>query len=302
MGAAKRTGARGAVWSALGAAAVALAAASLALAMACGDQGASGAGGTMLPPGMQQPADNPAPPPAVPFSPATPVYDAAAAQSFPHDRQAFTEGLLVHDGSIYESTGLEGHSNVRQWTLADGAVQRRLELAPQYFGEGIAIIGDRLYQLTWKHGKGFVYDLQTLAPVDSFTYSGEGWALTTDGTKLYMSDGTSRIRVIDPTGFRVERTIDVTEAGRPVHYLNELEWVQGELWANIWMTNWIARIDPATGHVVGWIDLDSLAAEAQRENPSVDVTNGIAYDAANDRVLVTGKYWPKVYAIELTKR
>ncbi|HEX6629834.1 MAG TPA: glutaminyl-peptide cyclotransferase [Gemmatimonadaceae bacterium] len=279
-----------------------LAGAALALGAACGDTDANGAGGTMLPPGMQQPVDNPPPAPAVPFSPATPVYDVTATQSFPHDPQAFTEGFLVHDGSIYESTGLEGHSNVRQWTLADGTVQRRLELAPQYFGEGISIIGDRLYQLTWKHQKGFVYDLKTLAPVDSFTYTGEGWSLTTDGTKLYMSDGTSQLRVIDPNGFRVERTISVTEAGRPVHYLNELEWVKGELWANIWLTNWVARIDPASGHVVGWISLDPLAVQAQRENPAVDVTNGIAYDAANDRVLVTGKYWAKVYAIELKPR
>ncbi|HEU4629426.1 MAG TPA: glutaminyl-peptide cyclotransferase [Gemmatimonadaceae bacterium] len=302
MGGEHRSGARRAAARAFGATSLALAAAALALAVACGDDGASDAGGTMLPPGMQQPVDDPPPAPAVPFSPATPVYDATAAQSFPHDPQAFTEGFLVHDGSIYESTGLEGRSNVRQWTLADGTVQRRLELAPQYFGEGIAIVGDRLYQLTWKHHKGFVYDLETLAPVDSFTYTGEGWALTTDGTKLYMSDGTSHVRVVDPNGFRVERTIDVTEAGRPVHYVNELEWVNGELWANIWLTDWIARIDPATGHVVGWVDLGPLADQAQRENPNVDVTNGIAYDAANDRLLVTGKYWPKVYAIELKRR
>lgn len=271
---------------------------------ACGDGGSSSAGGTVLPPGMTQipQTGGELPAPAIPFSPATPRYAAREVASTPHDRGAFTEGLLVHEGVLYESTGLEGRSDVRQTDLATGRVLRRAELPPDYFGEGIAILRDRLYQLTWKDGKGWVRDPATLAVVDSFTYAGEGWSLTTDGTQLYMSDGTSRLRVVDPNGFRVVRTIDVTESGRPVHYLNELEWVRGEIWANVWLKDLVARIDPATGNVVGWIDLAPLAAAARAENPSVDVTNGIAYDAAKDRVLVTGKYWPKLVEIEVVRQ
>ena len=250
----------------------------------------------------QIPGSTEAPPPAVPFSPATPRYAAREVGSVPHDPDAFTEGLFVHDGALYESTGLEGQSDVRRMDLATGRVLSRVELPAQYFGEGIAVVGDRLYQLTWKDQKGWVRDPETLAPLDSFSYAGEGWSLTTDGTRLYMSDGTSRVRVIDPQGFRVVRTIDVTEAGRPVHYVNELEWVKGELWANIWLKDLVARIDPATGNVVGWIDLGPLAAAARQANPKVDVTNGIAYDAASDRVLVTGKYWPKIVEIELVRQ
>ena len=270
---------------------------------ACGDGGSGSAGGTVLPPGMTQiPSSGELPAPAIPFSAATPRYAAREVGSVPHDRGAFTEGLLVHDGVLYESTGLEGRSDVRQTDLATGRVLRRAELPPEYFGEGIVVHGGRLYQLTWKNQKGWVRDPATLAAVDSFTYVGEGWSLTTDGTQLYMSDGTSRLRVVDPNGFRVVRTIDVTESGRPVHYLNELEWVRGEIWANVWLKDLVARIDPATGNVVGWIDLAPLAAAARAENPSVDVTNGIAYDAAKDRVLVTGKYWPKLVEIEVVRQ
>jgi glutaminyl-peptide cyclotransferase len=281
-----------------------VAGAALLGAAACGGDGGGGsAGGAVLPPGMTQvPGTTEAPPPAVPFSPETPVYAAREVASLPHDRNAFTEGLFVHDGVLYESTGLEGKSDVRRMELATGKVLGRVVLPEQYFGEGIAVVDGRLYQLTWKDQKGWVRDPTTLAPLDSFSYAGEGWSLTTDDSLLYMSDGTSRVRVVDPDGFRVVRTIDVTEAGRPVHYVNELEWVKGELWANIWLKDVVARIDPKTGHVVGWIDLAPLAAAARRENPSVDVTNGIAYDAATDRVLVTGKYWPRIVAIEVVRQ
>jgi glutaminyl-peptide cyclotransferase len=274
----------------------------LALLAACGGDDTTAEGTVVLPPNPfgQQPEPAPGPPPAVPFSPQTPVYAAREVRSWPHDRQAFTQGLLVHDGTLYESTGLEGKSSVRQVRLETGEVLRRTDTPARYFGEGIAAVGDRLYQLTWKDGKGFVYDARTLAVADSFTYRGEGWSLTTHDSLLYMSDGSSRIRVVDPDGFRELRTIAVTEAGRPVFYLNELEWVDGELWANVWMTHWIARIDPATGNVVGWIDLRGLLT--QEEAAGVDVTNGIAWDAANDRVLVTGKYWPKLVEIGLTRR
>ena len=270
---------------------------------ACGGDESASASGTVLPPGMTQiPQSDEPPPPAVPFSPATPRYAAREVASLAHDRGAFTEGLLVHDGVLFESTGIEGRSDVRRVELATGRVLQRAALPDQYFGEGIVVLRDRLYQLTWKSGKGWVRDPATLAPLDSFSYTGEGWAMTTDGTHIYMSDGTSRLRVVDPAGFRVVRTIDVTEAGQPVHYVNELEWVKGEIWANVWLKDLVARIDPATGRVVGWIDLGPLAAAARRENPNVDVTNGIAYDAAGDRVLVTGKYWPRLVQIEVVRQ
>lgn len=276
----------------------------LLAAAACGDDGSSADGGVALPPGLSrppQPSADPGPPPAVPFAATTPVYVAREVRSWPHDRQAFTQGLLVRDGVVYESTGVEGRSSVRQVELETGRVLRRADTPAQYFGEGIGLAGDRIYQLTWKSEKGFVYDARTLAVVDSFTYRGEGWGLTTGGDSLlYMSDGSSRLRVVDPTGFREVRTIAVTEAGRPVHYLNELEWVDGEIWANLWMTEWVARIDPATGNVVGYVDLRGLLSAQERVG--VDVTNGIAWDRANDRVLVTGKYWPKVVEIALARR
>ncbi|HEX5581024.1 MAG TPA: glutaminyl-peptide cyclotransferase [Gemmatimonadaceae bacterium] len=282
----------------------ALALASVALTMACGDD-TSGANGTVaLPPGFgQPPAEDVAPPPRVPFSPETRRYGVRVLASHPHDPQAFTQGLDVYEGTLFESTGQEGRSSVRHVDLRTGRVLRRADLPYPLFGEGIAVLDGRVYQLTWKSQRGFVYDAATLAPVDSFTYTGEGWGLATDGTKLYMSDGTATVRVVDPAGFRTERTFQVTEAGRPVYYLNELEWVDGELWANIWMTDWVARIDPATGQVTGWIDLSGLLTSAERTGPTgqalVDVTNGIAYDAATRRLLVTGKLWPRIFEVEV---
>lgn len=273
-------------------------------AAACGDGASDANGHVALPPGMgQPPADQVDPPPQVPFSPATPRYDVRVLATYPHDTQAFTQGLVVHDGTLFESTGREGHSNVRQVELATGRVLRRVDIPYPLFGEGMAVLGDRVYQLTWKSERGYVYDAATLAPLDSFTYEGEGWGLATDGSRLYMSDGTATLRVVDPAGFRVERTIPVTEAGRPVFYLNELEWVDGELWANVWMTELVARIDPATGTVVGWIDLAGLLSPAEIRSPNgqplVDVTNGIAWDPATKRLLVTGKLWPKLFAVEV---
>jgi glutamine cyclotransferase len=283
----------------------AAAAALLLGAAACGgDAGGESADGAVgLPPGMgmPQPASEPAPtPPAIPFAQTTPRHAVTVAQSWPHDPQAFTQGLVVHDGVLYESTGLEGQTSVRQVELASGRVLRRVDLPRPYFGEGIAVLDGRLYQLTWKDGRAFVYDAATLAPRDTFTYEGEGWGLTTDGDVLYMSDGTARLRVVDPDGFRVTRTIAVTEGGRPVPYLNELEWVKGELWANVWLTDLVARIDPATGEVRGYVDLAGLLTPQERAR--VDVTNGIAYDAARDRLLVTGKLWPRLFAVEVEGR
>ena len=274
------------------------------LAAACGGDSGGADGQVALPPGFgQPPVEDVAPPPRIPFSPSTPRHAVRVVASYPHDPQAFTQGLVVHDGVLFESTGQEGRSGVRQVDLETGRVLRRADVPAPLFGEGIAALGDRIYFLTWKSERGFVYDASTLAPVDSFTYQGEGWGLATDGTKLYMSDGTSSIRVVDPDGFATERSIRVTEAGQPVHYLNELEWVDGELWANVWMTELVARIDPATGNVVGWIDLTGLLTPDERRAPTgqalVDVTNGIAHDPATGRLLVTGKLWPRIFAVEV---
>jgi len=238
--------------------------------------------------------------PRIPYSPATPRLVPRVVRRWPHDTTAYTQGLLVHAGRLLESTGMRGRSSVRELELESGAVLKRADLTKDEFGEGIVALADRIYQVTWKAKRGFVYDARTFAPIDSFTYEGEGWGMTTDGARIYLSDGTSRIRVIDPVGFRVVRTIRVTEAERPVHMLNELEWVNGELWANVYETAFVARIDPATGRVVGYIDLRRLlpADEAKRLDARGGVTNGIAYDSATGRLLVTGKYWPFLFELD----
>ena len=238
--------------------------------------------------------------PEIPYSRRTPRWVARATRRWPHAALADPPGLVARDGVLLESTGLEGHSDLRTVDRATGKMLKRALLPDSEFGEGIASIGDRVYQLTWQSGRGRVYDAHTLAVVDSFTYDGEGWGLATDDSLLYMTDGTSGVRVIDPNGFRVVRRIRVTEAGQAVHMLNELEWVRGELWANVYETTLIARIDPATGHVIGWIDLAKLLPEAQldRLKDRGGVANGIAYDRTTDRVLVTGKYWPYLFQLD----
>jgi glutamine cyclotransferase len=238
--------------------------------------------------------------PDIPYSRRTPRWVARATRRWPHDSLAYTQGLVARDGVLLESTGLEGHSDLRTVDRATGKMLKRALLPDSEFGEGIASIGDRVYQLTWQSGRGRVYDAHTLAVVDSFTYDGEGWGLATDDSLLYMTDGTSGVRVIDPNGFRVVRRIRVTEAGQAVHMLNELEWVRGELWANVYETTLVARIDPATGRVTGWIDLAMLLPDAQRDRlkDRGGVANGIAYDRAADRVLVTGKYWPYLFQLD----
>lgn len=281
---------------------VALGAGGALLAVAACSNGADEPRRTALPPGMSsiQPSEPAPEPPPIPFSAATPRYGVRVVQSWAHDPEAFTQGLDLYDGVLYESTGVEGRSSVRQVELTTGKVLRRVDVPYPIFGEGITVLDGRLYQLTWKSHKGFIYDAATLAPLDSFAYSGEGWGLATDGKVLYMSDGTPTLRVLDPRTLQVARTIAVTEAGRPVPYLNELEWVKGELWANVWMTDLVARIDPATGNVTGWVDLAGLLTPQERAG--VDVTNGIAYDPASDRLLVTGKYWPRLFAVEVVRR
>lgn len=272
-----------------------------ALVASCGSGDGEQSGGTTILPAFLPQRDNAdAATPRVPYSPATPRLVPRVVRRLPHDTTAFTQGLLVHDGHLLESTGLAGHSGVREVDPATGRVLRRADLPSGEFGEGIAVLGNRIYQLTWKSHRGFVYDAKTMAPVDSFTYDGEGWGLTTDGALLYLSDGTSLIRVIDPDGYRVVRTIRVTEAEDRVHMLNELEWVKGELWANVYWTGLIARIDPVSGRIMGWIDVRRLLPEpeSKRLEASGGVANGIAYDSSTAQLLVTGKYWPFVFQLD----
>nr|WP_237561526.1 glutaminyl-peptide cyclotransferase [Frateuria defendens] len=231
---------------------------------------------------------------------AVPVYGYKVVRSYPHDTGAFTEGLFYKDGFLYESTGERGESTVRKVALATGKVLQQDALPPQYFGEGIVDWQGRLMQLTWRSGIGAVRDLASFKVLASFRYPGEGWALTRDDARVYMSDGTAVLRVLDPATMRQTGSLPVTADGQPVQNLNELEWVKGELYANVWMTNRIARIDPKSGRVTAWIDLAGLLDTSRLGNPVDDVLNGIAYDAKHDRLFVTGKRWPKLFEIMLT--
>lgn len=233
-----------------------------------------------------------------------PEYTYEVVHSYPHDRTAFTEGLFYLDGFLYESTGIEGASSVRKVRLETGEVVQRHDLPSAYFGEGIIHWKDRLIQLTYKTEVGFVYNLSTFETERRFEYPGEGWAMTQDGKTIFMSDGTAQIRIWDPETLQELRRITVTDQGQPVPNVNELEWVKGEIYANIWETDRIARIDPATGRVVGWIDLAGLLNPNERiAGPEgTDVLNGIAYDAKGNRLFVTGKRWPKLFEIRLVRR
>lgn len=228
-----------------------------------------------------------------------PLYGYQVVASYPHDPAAFTEGLQFVDGAMYESAGTEGKSWVRKVDLATGRVQLQHDVDKQYFGEGIVVLPDKIVSLTWKHGKGFILDRATLKQTGEFSYPGEGWALTTDGAKIFMSDGTAQIRVLDPATLAETGRIDVKQNGRPVDQINELEFIKGEIWANIFQTDSIVRIDPATGEVKGVVYLGGILRKEDQGGKPVDVLNGIAYDAAGDRIFVTGKYWPKIYEIKL---
>ncbi len=217
---------------------------------------------------------------------------------YPHDPQAFTQGLLYHDGYLYESTGLRGHSSLRKVELETGIVLQEFALEPTFFAEGLTLWQEELIQLTWQDHTGFVYDLSKFSLLDTFPYTGEGWGLTNDGTNLVMSDGTSILYFLNPEDFLVTRSVNVTDQGVAIERINELEFIRGEVFANIWQTNNIARIDPATGVISGWINLEGLLPGNVPRN-SVDVLNGIAYDPHADRLFVTGKLWPYLFEIRL---
>lgn len=229
-----------------------------------------------------------------------PVGGYTVVRSYAHDTAAFTQGLFYRDGFMFESTGLAGRSFIRKWNLETGAVEQERLIDSRYFGEGIVDWKNRLYELTWTNEIGFIYDIDSFEKVGEFRYPGEGWALTRDDKRLMMSDGTSFIRFLDPETLKETGRIEVTDDGVPVRSLNELEWVKGELLANVWQTTRIARIDVKTGKVLGWIELGGLLKEAGVTGQRDDVLNGIAYDAATDRLFVTGKLWPKLFEIKLT--
>jgi glutamine cyclotransferase len=231
---------------------------------------------------------------------AIPVYGFIVKKTYPHDPQAFTQGLFFRDGYLYESTGLKGSSTVRKVELATGKVLQKMDLAPEFFGEGITGIGNDIVSITWTTEVGFVLDIKSFKPRRRFSYTGEGWGLANDGQRIYMSDGSSNIRILDRKTLAETRRIQVTADGKPIDRLNELEWVDGELFANIWGTDAIARINPETGQVHGWIDLTGLLAPARRGTSSPDaVLNGIAYDSKHRRLFVTGKLWPQLFEIDL---
>lgn len=230
-----------------------------------------------------------------------PVYGYTVVRAYPHDHAAFTQGLAFDDkGTLYESTGQRGQSSLRRVELSSGAVLQRYDLQPSLFGEGITVFGNRIIQLTWQAGRGFVYDKTSFDLVEEFAYSTEGWGLTHDGRRLIMSDGTATLYFLRPDTFAETARLTVRDHRGPVIRLNELEYVRGEILANVWQTDRIARIDPETGHVTGWIDLTGLLQPSDRRG-SVDVLNGIAYDTRADRLFVTGKWWPKLFEIALTR-
>jgi glutamine cyclotransferase len=220
--------------------------------------------------------------------------------SYPHDAQAFTQGLVYADGHLYESTGLQGHSSLRMVDVETGRVLQELAVPSQYFAEGLAAWGSTLVQLTWQSHTAFVYDRFSFRELRTESYTGEGWGLTADGKQLILSDGTAELRFLDPATFHELRRVTVKDHGRPVKELNELEFVKGEIYANVWYSDRIARISPVSGKVLGWIDLSGLLPRSER-NDGEAVLNGIAYDAAHDRLFVTGKLWPRLFEIKVMK-
>ncbi|MBN2316988.1 MAG: glutaminyl-peptide cyclotransferase [Sedimentisphaerales bacterium] len=218
--------------------------------------------------------------------------------TFPHDRSAFTQGLVFENGVLYEGTGIEGHSELRKVELETGNVLQRVKLPDQYFGEGITIFKDRIIQLTYQSKVGFVYDKDSFELLREFTYPTEGWGITHNGAQLIMSDGTPMLYFLDPETLKQINRMMVLDQDRPVWGLNELEYVNGEIYANVWPTNRVVRIAPESGKVIGWIDMEGILPPEDRSE-EIDVFNGIAYDPDNHRLFMTGKYWPKLFEIKL---
>jgi glutamine cyclotransferase len=235
-----------------------------------------------------------------PAAVALPVYGYQIVRVYPHDPMAFTQGLQYVDGFLYEGTGLNGRSSIRKVKLETGEVVQRRSVSQEYFGEGITVWKSDLIELTWQSHVAFVYDRRTFEPKKRFAYPGEGWGLTHDGTNLIMSDGTDALRVLDPVTFAEKRRIKVTATGMPLRNLNELEYVKGEIFANVWMTDYLVRVAPDTGRVAGYVDLRGLLTPAERA--ATDVLNGVAYDESHDRLFVTGKLWPKLFEIRLVPK
>ena len=231
---------------------------------------------------------------------APPIQGYRIINTYPHDRHAFTQGLIFLDGFLYESTGLNGRSSVRKVRLETGEVLQQRAVDPKYFAEGLTDWGAKLIQLTWQTNVGFVYDRASFQPERSFPDTGEGWGITHDATRLIVSDGTAEggLRFFDPETLRETGRVVVRDRGRPVQYLNELEYIRGEVWANIWQTDRLARINPKTGDVIAWVDLTGLLPRTEVLEQGA-VMNGIAYDAAGDRIFVTGKLWPKLFEIRV---
>jgi glutaminyl-peptide cyclotransferase len=228
-------------------------------------------------------------------------YTFRVVHSFPHDPAAFTQGLEYRNGFLYESTGLKGRSSLRKVRLETGEVLQRIDLSPEYFGEGITVLKNEIVQLTWRSHIGFVYNLSDFRLLRQFSYPGEGWGLANDGHEIFMSDGSDEIRVLDPATLTEKRRFQVRDGTKPIRNLNELEYVEGELYANIWQTDRIARISPRTGEVLAWIDLTGLLSPVYRTEEGA-VLNGIAYDAKRKRLFVTGKLWPSLFEIQLVPK
>jgi glutamine cyclotransferase len=232
---------------------------------------------------------------------ATPVSGYKIVAEYPHSTDSYTEGFFYLNGMFYEGTGIQGHSAVMSLYPFTGKPILMHTIAPQYFGEGIVNVGKYLYEWTWQSHVGFVYDLATLAPIREFHYSGEGWGMTQNGSEIITSDGSDTLRFRTPESFAVTRSIVVHDDNQRINLLNELEWVKGEIYANVWHTNRIARISPKDGRVLGWIDLTGILPPTSMRDPEA-VLNGIAYDAAHDRLFVTGKEWPTIFEIKLVPR
>ena len=230
-----------------------------------------------------------------------PKYGYDIVNTWPHDGEAYTQGLVFHEGKLLESTGQEGRSSLRRVEPETGKVLKKIDVPRPYFAEGIALFKGKIYQLTWQHQLGFIYDAESFEKLGEFTYRSEGWGLTTDGSSLIVSDGTNRIRFLNPDSFQVNKTISVLDGPTPIANINELEYVNGEIYANIWHKDLVARIDPHNGRVVGWIDLTGLRALSNAEDGEA-VLNGIAYDERNDRLFVTGKLWSKLFEIRIKRQ